>query len=345
MSANKQIVTYLGVLFLMTEAMPLSAQTEKKQDEIQLNKDVVKMIQFDFNPKQESQLDQLLEAPLEKEWMRFKEDLSMPRSMIDSVKVKKIKGYIRAEPYTIWTKFGENPIYDVMPTIDKKWTIHWKINPFRQYKGEYGRETRPAPGRAYLSATSPVGPAVSLSLDFNKLLYENLSKRGRAIKHNRTHATAWKKYANYLPTKQDHAGLGRYITANQTKGNPTDTIQTAVTDEELLLYDNSDLYPENDSLQLEAPTLTPVLLSAPLLPIYSAQPDSMPEAKMNEKDTKPKVKRKENQRQDIPDYQKYIRQKIAEDSIRRQEFLRKDKARNNSYDVEKQVRQLKELQN
>lgn len=269
MPSARHIATYLGLLFLTVEAVPLAAQTEKEEEEIKLNEDVIKMIQFDFAPKENPYKP--LNSSLDKKWMQFKEDLSMPRSMIDSTRVKKIKGYIRAEPYTIWTKFGENPVYDVMPTIEKKWTIQWKLNPFRQYRGEYGREIKPVPGETYLYVTSPAGPGASISLDFDKLLFESLTKRGRAIKHNRTHATAWKKYASYIPTKQDHAGLEKYIT-KQTEKTSTDSIQSG-NDEPILLYDDY-IYPDNDSLKLEAPELTPAFQPVPLLPIYSAQPDS-----------------------------------------------------------------------
>lgn len=101
----------------------------------------------------------------------------------------------------------------------KKWTIQWKLNPFRQYRGEYGREIKPVPGETYLYVTSPAGPGASISLDFDKLLFESLTKRGRAIKHNRTHATAWKKYASYIPTKQDHATLKIYHKTNRENVN------------------------------------------------------------------------------------------------------------------------------
>ena len=158
------------------------------------------------------------------------------------------------------------------PPSKKKWTIQWKLNPFRQYRGEYGREIKPVPGETYLYVTSPAGPGASISLDFDKLLFESLTKRGRAIKHNRTHATAWKKYASYIPTKQDHAGLEKYIT-KQTEKTSTDSIQSG-NDEPILLYDDY-IYPDNDSLKLEAPELTPAFQPVPLLPIYSAQPDSV----------------------------------------------------------------------
>jgi hypothetical protein len=35
------------------------------------------------------------------------------------------------------------------------------------------------------------------------MLYETLTKRGRAIRRNRKHANAWKTYQDYVPTLQD----------------------------------------------------------------------------------------------------------------------------------------------
>lgn len=341
MPSTRHIATYLGLLFLAAEVAPLSAQNEKKEEEIKLNEDAIKMIQFDFVPNENRY--QPLNAPMDKKWMQFKEDLSMPRSMIDSTRVKKITGYIRAEPYTIWTKFGENPVYDVMPTIEKKWKIYWNINPNQKRRGEYGRDLKPVPGETYLYVNSPTGPGVSISVDFDKLLYESLTKRGRAIKHNRTHAVAWKKYANYIPTKQDHAGLEKYI-ANQSGQASADSTQVHDTDEEILSYDDGYLYPDNDSLKLEAPEITPAFQSMPLLPIYTSQPDSV---KVDKPQKKPENKPKTNSRQPeaLPDYQRYIRQRAAEDSIRRQEFLKRDKTNHNVYDVEMQTRRLREQQN
>lgn len=87
MPSARHIATYLGLLFLTVEAVPLAAQTEKEEEEIKLNEDVIKMIQFDFAPKENPYKP--LNPSLDKKWMQFKEDLSMPRSMIDSTRVKK----------------------------------------------------------------------------------------------------------------------------------------------------------------------------------------------------------------------------------------------------------------
>lgn len=97
------------------------------------------------------------------------------------------------------------------------------------------------------------------------------------------------KYASYIPTKQDHAGLEKYIT-KQTEKTSTDSIQSG-NDEPILLYDDY-IYPDNDSLKLEAPELTPAFQPVPLLPIYSAQPDSVKQQTAEKKKEKQEKKQK-----------------------------------------------------
>ena len=72
MPSARHIATYLGLLFLTVEAVPLAAQTEKEEEEIKLNEDVIKMIQFDFAPKENPYKP--LNSSLDKKWMQFKED-------------------------------------------------------------------------------------------------------------------------------------------------------------------------------------------------------------------------------------------------------------------------------
>lgn len=88
-------------------------QTQEKNKEIRLNEEAVRMIQFDFSGIEKPQ-EELKTHPMNQPWMEFKKDLRIPRSLIDTTKVKKPTGYIRAEPYTIWTRFGEDPVYDVL---------------------------------------------------------------------------------------------------------------------------------------------------------------------------------------------------------------------------------------
>lgn len=45
------------------------------------------------------------------------------------------------------------------------------------------------------------GVGIKYTFDAEKLLYENLTERGRTLKHNRKYANAWKNYKNYIPEK------------------------------------------------------------------------------------------------------------------------------------------------
>lgn len=278
------IKALLPTIFLLWSGVyGLFAQTEQKEHELRINEEVIKMIQFDFSHSKDEQLNRQTEVPVEKKWLQFRENSAMPRSLIDTTTVKKITGYIRLEPYTIWTKFGEDPIYDVIPNGKKKeWAIHWSINTgginANQYQGSGG-----------------VG--VVILFDFNKLLYENFTKRGRAIKHNRKHANAWKTYSNYLPTISDRLKLPTFYNAQQAAAayNTTDTVTTTV----------SNSIP--DSIKAHTPVLS----------------------------TK-KVTQQESSFED------YIHKQMIQDSIRRKDFFQKDKDYRNVYDIEKQIRKMKE---
>ena len=104
---------------------------QQQEKELQLNMDAVKMIQFDFNP---------------------------------TSKPKKPEGYVRMEPYTIWTRFGEDPVYDVLVTgRPKKWEISWTLNPNQVYRDEnYGRSLMPSTGRMYESVGGSAGVGIGL---------------------------------------------------------------------------------------------------------------------------------------------------------------------------------------
>ena len=56
--------------------------------------------------------------------------------------------------------------------------------------------------------------------DTDKILFENLTKRGRAIKRNKKKAKAWKIYKDYVPTKDDSLKLY----GNKKKRIPKDTL-------------------------------------------------------------------------------------------------------------------------
>lgn len=296
---------------------------QQQEKELQLNMDAVKMIQFDFNPTIEPE-NKPLEAPLDKKWMDFKVDLRMPRNLIDTTKLWKPEGYIRMEPYTIWTRFGEDPVYDVLVTgRPKKWEISWTLNPNQVYRDEnYGRSLMPSPGRMYESVGGSAGVGIGIDgLDFIGFLYDNLSPRGRMLAHNRKHANAWKTYADYVPTAADSLKVPNFY--RYTAARKADTTRTLL-------------------------SFQPAFSGAPLLPVY-ATPDSVKATQSAVKPDTLEVQKKKNpqpaREEDAGNLYEYIRRKEAEDSIRRKEFLRKDRIRNNQYDVQREIQRLRDRQN
>lgn len=309
-------------LFLCAAGI-LPAMGQQQEKELQLNMDAVKMIQFDFNPTIEPE-NKPLEAPLDKKWMDFKVDLRMPRNLIDTTKLWKPEGYIRMEPYTIWTRFGEDPVYDVLVTgRPKKWEISWTLNPNQVYRDEnYGRSLMPSPGRMYESVGGSAGVGIGIDgLDFIGFLYDNLSPRGRMLAHNRKHANAWKTYADYVPTAADSLKVPNFY--RYTAARKADTTRTVL-------------------------SFQPAFSGAPLLPVY-ATPDSVKATQSAVKPDTLEVQKKKNpqpaREEDAGNLYEYIRRKEAEDSIRRKEFLRKDRIRNNQYDVQREIQRLRDRQN
>lgn len=363
-------------LILMVKSSPVQGQTTVKQEsELKLNEEAIRQIQFDFTPPTERKLNELMEAPIDKKWMKFKEDFSLPRSFTDTTKVKKIEGYVRAEPYTIWTKFGEDPVYDVMPNIQKKWEIHWQLNPF-QLTEEYGRNLRPAPGSTYLFVTSPVGPSIVMVLDFDKLLYENLTQRGRAIKRNRKHANAWKIYKDYQPTAEDRAKFPNYFKRTKEVLAASETSDSCQYLSSHVTAGRNDSLTENggsaytEGIRTEAPQLTSRFGQLPTLPVYRTEsktavqkadkqqasaPDSIPtdsiarNLNLQQSAVSDSVRQKHqpspSPSEETSRFERYIRQQMQQDSIRRERERERGKGQRNAYDIEKEVRMLREKQN
>lgn len=279
-SGRRPLLTMLGCMALIP---CLSAQTRSAGKELQLNADAVKMIRFDFTPKQESPYRQLKEAPLEKKFMQFHSDLRMPRSLIDTTRVDKPTLYVRAEPYTIWTRFGEDPVYDVLPYREKKWEIHWTLQPFGTQLGS--KRLTPSSAPASGADASQAGAGVLVEFDADKLLFETFTRRGRAIRRNRKRATAWKTYAQTPPA----------LAATPLR-LPADSL--------------------NETARVHRP--------AERTDSLSVTPD---------RQRKPETP--------AADYAEFIRRQKAQDSLRQREFLRRDKANGNAYDIEQQIRALK----
>ena len=179
----------LSILFCIIGILTSKAQLSRRDSirlkqllegnkEIKLNQEAVKSIQFNFAPDiNEMHKPKMSE---EKPWMEFNK--SLPKNFNDTVQWRKPK-FIRLLPYTIFTRLGEDPVNDIIIKTRKD-TLRMKL------KLDYLKE--------YIPQHQPV-----VSFDAEKLLYENLTKRGRAIRRNRKRAKAWKIYNDYVPTKED----------------------------------------------------------------------------------------------------------------------------------------------
>lgn len=275
-------------LCVMIGIQPVYAQQNGEEVEIRLNEEAVRMIRFDFSAGETPQYEELKPATQDKPWMEFKKDIGIPRSLIDTTRVKQAADYIRAEPYTIWTRFGEDPVYDVLVLgRPKKWEIHWKLNPYASSREEYGKSLPPSAGMMYERASGSLGSSISINnLDFIGFIYHTFTPRGRMLAHNRKHAKAWKIYKDYQPTHEDSLKFPTY-------------------------YRMLPVYTPSDTDSIVRPASA-----------NKMENTSPPDSSANR-------------------FYEYIRQQKARDSIHRKEFLRKDKLRNNAYDVEKQIRSLK----
>ena len=294
---SKSLLTTLLCSLLATVTLPAQQQTsDNAEKEMKLNTEAIQMIRFDFTPPKENSYQKLKEAPLDKDFMQFKSDLRMPRSLTDTTRVNTPAGYVRAEPYTIWTRFGEDPIYDVLPYIQKKWEIHWTLNPFRSPQDENRR--RAATGEMYEGTSSKAGAGVGIRFDADKLLYETLTRRGRAIRRNRKQATAWKTYADYLPTLSDSLLFPHFV----RKTLPVATAFPAATPK-----DSATVLPDKQPAGTTAGSLSSSVVSSQI------PADAIAD---------------------------YIRQQKMQDSLRQQELLRKDKVRQNAYEIEQQIRAI-----
>ena len=179
----------LSILFCLMGILTSKAQLSRRDSirlkqllegnkEIKLNQEAVKSIQFNFAPDiNEMHKPKMSE---EKPWMEFNK--SLPKNFNDTVQWRKPK-FIRLLPYTIFTRLGEDPVNDIIIKTRKD-TLRMKL------KLDYLKE--------YIPQHQPV-----VSFDAEKLLYENFTKRGRAIRRNRKRAKAWKIYNDYVPTKED----------------------------------------------------------------------------------------------------------------------------------------------
>ena len=189
----------IGVLSAHAQSEKKDSLQRKKEGEIYINQEAVKSIEFNFMGQPEM-MKPKPKMDERKPWMEFKKDL--PINMTDTTTFRK-KKYIRIRPYTIWGADRSHIDYHV----DKDTlSIRMKLNMEKVKPAQgMGHGYRVVPGGMDQSVTPSNRPITGFSAD--KLLYENFTKRGRAIKRNKKKAKAWKKYKDYVPTKEDSLKL------------------------------------------------------------------------------------------------------------------------------------------
>ena len=199
----------IGVLSAHAQSEKKDSLQRKKEGEIYINQEVVKCIEFNFMGQPEM-IKPKLKMDETKPWMEFKKDL--PINMTDTTTFRK-KKYIRIRPYSIWG-YDDSHLRYREDTL----TIRMKLNmdKIKPLPG-MGHGYRVVPGGMDQSVTPSNNPIGGFSAD--KLLYENFTKRGRAIKRNKKKAKAWKTYKDYVPTKEDSLEL-----YENKKRTPKDTL-------------------------------------------------------------------------------------------------------------------------
>ena len=188
----------ISILACCIGILSAQAQNEKKDSlqqkkEIYINQEAVKSIEFNFMGQPEI-MKPKPKMDERKPWMEYRKDL--PVNMTDTITYRK-KKYIRMLPYSIWGYDNSHLRYR-KDTLSIRMKLNMeKIKP----APGMGHGYRVVPGGMDQSVTPSNNPIGGFSAD--KILFENLTKRGRAIKRNKKKAKAWKTYKDYVPTKED----------------------------------------------------------------------------------------------------------------------------------------------
>ena len=338
----------------------------EKTTELRLNDDAIKQIQFDFVPNHNHHEVELKTSPMKKSWMDFQVDLSVPKNMIDTAKVRKPQKYIRMLPYSIWSLFGKDPTYDVLVFGTKKRLESMSKLSLDKVE-EYGRSLIPNAGRYNPNKTTGTANVVIGDLDFIGFLYNNLNKQGRIRKHNRKHAVAWKTYNKVAPVlshdlsveldtlnKSDdyysEALPGLYHNSKSIELIEQKTpkyferpdhrlLQTSEQRSRFGTFDDPDLYAlPSEKRKQNVDSLRSTLPSK--------------EVKRKRRKARKSKMVKKHLNDDVLDelpnsmdeLYKYIRAKQYQDSLQRKEIFRKDKSEQNVYELEQQQRKLRERQ-
>ena len=191
------LVCCIGIFSVHAQSEKKDSLRFKKEGEIYINQEAVKSIEFNFMSQPEI-IKPKPKMDERKPWMEFRKDI--PKNFTDTTTWRKPK-YTRVTPYTPYTRYDEDPIYDRVLTKDTL-SIRMKLNMEKiKLAPGMGHGYRVVPGGMDQSVTPSNNPITGFDAD--KILFENLTKRGRAIKRNRKKAKAWKIYKDYVPTKED----------------------------------------------------------------------------------------------------------------------------------------------
>lgn len=194
----------IGILSVHAQSEKRDSLNQKKEGETYINPEALKSIEFNFMGQPEMMRPKP-KMDERKPWMKFRREL--PQNMTDTTTLNKYQ-YIRLLPYSIW---GE----DTSAKDDmKEDSLIMKLD-LKYLKAKYGH-------------------IKSGGFDADKFLYENLTKRGRAIRKNRKQTKTRKPYEKYVPTKEDH--LKWY---GKKKRIPKDTLTITKKDSTIYYFINT----------------------------------------------------------------------------------------------------------
>lgn len=152
------------------------------EEELKLNDNAVKSIRFGIPKEQLPGFEPMMST--EKPVLQFKEDL--PDIFTDSL--AKYRQMPTLHPYTIFTRYNEDPIHAPDNCFSRSWAS--KLYPNNQNAFDIHMQ-RVSAGR---NSSSPIGPGISFQADFNHILSYLFSKRYRTQIRNSKNANAWKTY-------------------------------------------------------------------------------------------------------------------------------------------------------
>ena len=167
------LVCSIGILtaqaqLIQEDSIRLKRMLEGKE-EIIINQEAVKSIEFNFVPREELLRQRPMMAE-DKPWMKFIKKL--PKEFIS----------VRKDTTDSGIRFKLNQ--------EKLKPLPWLMHGYRIVPGGMDQTVTPS--------NNPI-----TGFDAEKLLFETFTARGRAIKRNRKHATAWKSYNDSTSQKED----------------------------------------------------------------------------------------------------------------------------------------------